>query len=500
MKFTGFAPSRQAQNVIRITQYRDDHSLEFVARRTRAVATSDGSGVVMQGPTQIGEAGLSQLHLSLRRARANACWTCACLLFSAARCFGQGDVIADADAMLRTGRADEAVVLLLPLEQERAGEPAFDAALGAALLQAGDARRASLVLERATTVAPALAGARLDLAIAYYRMGALEDARQAFTTLRSLAPPPEAAQVIDDYLTRIEHDAAHRRWSFDLALASGYDSNANSATSLNEFLGFTLTETSRATESAFYEVLARGNVAQPVARDLTLDAQLSLRHRTNPQADFVDATGAELTLGLRQETLRGARSLGLVGYRLEADGELNSDGAGIGARYQRMLRPRSSVGGFAHLLAIRYGEELEVKDVDQLLGGFELAHQWGPRGQATVRADLQLGRDSPRDDASPYGRRLYGVDAGMDWRFSAGVVGQLGAGWLRSDYDDAFYPSVIASDRSDTLTQASASLQWELGSAWLLGGELSYSRNDTNVDVFAYDGGAVRITARRQWH
>ena len=315
----------------------------------------------------------------------------------------------------------------------------------------------------------------------------------------ALGPPAAAAQVIDDYLQRIAREDAQARWRFDVALASGYDNNANSATSANEFLGFTLTETSRATESAFYEVVANGGVTQPMGPDLTLEADLSLRHRTNPQADFVDATGGELTLGVRQDTAHAARSLGLVGYRLEADGDLNSEGGGIGARYQRMLRSRTSVGGFVHALAIRYGDELDVKNVQQLLGGFELAHLWGPRHQATVRADLQLGRDTARDEDSPYGRGMYGLDALMSWAFSTRLGIHIGAGRLRSDYDDAFFPSVLADERRDTLTQANAGVQWQMARNWLLEGELSYARNDTNVEVFAYDGAAVRLTVRRAW-
>jgi hypothetical protein len=438
------------------------------------------------------------MPVSLRRALVAACSAFACLLVGVSPCYG--DVLADAATFLQAGRAEEAIALLEPLERERAGEPAFDALLGAALLQTGDAARASIALERATSVDPQLAGARLDLALALYRMGSREEARQAFTALRSLDPPPEAARTIDDYLLLIEREETRRQWSFDLALSSGYDSNANSATSLNDFLGFTLTETSRATDSAFYEVIANGGVDQPIGRDLTLNAQLNVRHRTNPQADFVDATGSEITLGIRQDTARSTRSVGLVGYRLEADGELNSDGAGIGARFQRELRPRTGVGGFGHALAIRYGDDLVVKDVDQWLGGFELAHVWGPRQQATVRADLQIGRDVPRNDGSPYGRSLYGLDAAMGWRFSPQLSGQLEAGWMRSEYEDSFFPSVLADDRRDTLIQASAGLQWQLGEAWMLTTELSYASNETNVDVFEYDGGALRITARRLWH
>ena len=116
-----------------------------------------------------------------------------------------------------------------------------------------------------------------------------------------------------------------------------------------------------------------------------------------------------------------------------------------------------------------------------------------------MRADLQLGRDTARDEDSPYGRGMYGLDALMSWAFSTRLGTHVGAGRLRSDYDDAFFPSVLADERRDTLTQANAGVQWQMARNWLLEGELSYARNDTNVEVFAYDGAAVRLTVRRAW-
>jgi Flp pilus assembly protein TadD len=107
----------------------------------------------------------------------------ACLLICAPLC--RADVLADADGLIRAGRPGDALTLLLPLEHERAGQPAYDALLGAALLRTGDAPRASLALERATSVDPGLADARPDLAIAYYQMGDRAQARQMFTSLRA---------------------------------------------------------------------------------------------------------------------------------------------------------------------------------------------------------------------------------------------------------------------------------------------------------------------------
>jgi tetratricopeptide (TPR) repeat protein len=440
----------------------------------------------------------SQKHRSLSRAHA-VCAVIVCLAFGTAIADARSDVLADAAALLDAQHADAAVALLAPLEQARAGDPYYDAALGAALLANGEPARASIALERATAIDPSLAGARLDLGIAYYRMGAREDARQALLAVRELDPPPDATHTIDEYLARIVRDEARRMVRFDLALTSGYDTNPNAATTLDQFLGFVLTPASRASESAFCELTADGGLVQPLRGGFALDTQLSFSARTNPEADFVDTASGQGMLALRQQTARSLRSLELVGYRLDMDGELNSRGAGLGGRWLRLLGERWNAGGFARALAVRYGDALEVKDVDQIAGGFELAHLWGPQGRGGVRADLQLGRDRPRDDASPWGRDLYGIDAGASWRFSPRLLGQLGTGWLRSRYDDAFFPSVLADRRRDTLLLARAQLQWQLAQAWSLDAQLSWSRNRSNVEIYAYDRTALQLGAWRQW-
>ena len=444
------------------------------------------------------EVGPSRLNHRPSRAR-GACALLACLAMAAPIDEACADALAEAAALLDAGRPDAAVAVLAPLEQARAGEAQYDAALGAALLGTGQPARASVALERATAVAPALAGARLDLGIAYYQMGAREDARRTLLAVRELDPPPDAARAVDEYLARIAREEAQRRLSFDLALTGGYDSNPNAATTLDQFLGFVLTPASRASESSFYELTAAGGLFQPLRGSLALDTQLTFSARTNPQADFVDTASGQGAIALRQQLARSLRSLELIGYRLDLDGELNSRGAGVGGRWVRVLGERWNAGGFARALAVRYGDVLEVKDVDQIAGGFEFARLWGPQARGGVHANLQLGRDRPREDASPWGRDLYGIDAGASWHFSARLLGQLGAGWLRSRYDDAFFPSVLDEIRSDTLVLARAQLQWQVTKAWSLDTQLSWSRNRSNVEVYAYDRTALQLGAWRQW-
>ena len=77
----------------------------------------------------------------------------------------------DAESLILAGRPSEAYVLLQPSEFVRSGEKRFDYLLGISALDSGKPDKATLALERVLAVDPNFAGARLDMARAYYPVG-----------------------------------------------------------------------------------------------------------------------------------------------------------------------------------------------------------------------------------------------------------------------------------------------------------------------------------------
>ena len=86
-------------------------------------------------------------------------------------------ILLDADALIKSGKPDEAYSLLEPFEFERSGEVRFDYLLGVAALDSGKPDKATLAFERVLLVDPDFAGARMDMARAYYQLGDLQRAR-----------------------------------------------------------------------------------------------------------------------------------------------------------------------------------------------------------------------------------------------------------------------------------------------------------------------------------
>ena len=199
---------------------------------------------------------------------------------------------AAAVAMAQSGRsADEVYRFLTPHEERYAGDVDFDYLFGSAAVDSGRFSQAIFVLQRAVASRPGFAGARMELARAYYAQGDNESARREFTTLEKQDPPPEAKRAIAEYLSAIDQRAA--MYQSQLAgyaeLGSGYDSNANGAPDIQTFIGFQLDSRNQSTASSYYSLGLGGLVSHPFAPGWRLLGTGNAGYRSNPDATFVDS-------------------------------------------------------------------------------------------------------------------------------------------------------------------------------------------------------------------
>ncbi|MBT8143971.1 MAG: tetratricopeptide repeat protein [Gammaproteobacteria bacterium] len=421
------------------------------------------------------------------------------LVLAALPAVAQEALLQQAQALLNSGDHAAARQLLEPREAELAGDPSYDYLLGLALLETGDPGRASLALERAVEQDARFAGARLDLARAYYASGDYRAAQTELEALRGLNPPPQAQQAIEEYLALIANRQRRLRMEYRLRTRVGYDSNANSATAAEDFLGFDLIERSRETASAFAEYGGAVTMLKPLSTRLVLDTRLNLRQRNNPGASFVNSTAGDISVGLRHVKEGETRSLRLQSYRLNIDGDLNSRGTSLNASWERNLRRRLRGGVSLRYGQTRFGDALKVKDVDQLLLGTNVLWSYGSAGRGTLGATLLAGTDDPVSDGSRYARDLYGIRLTAGWSFSPEIRAQFTAGIMQSDYDAIFFEQRFDEPREDTMTTAAVNVQWRMSPKWLMSHQVSYSNNDTDIDVFAFERVETSLNINRIW-
>lgn len=404
---------------------------------------------------------------------------------------------AEVAAMSRDGqRADEIYKFLLPLEERFAGDVDYDYALGVAALDSGRFSDAILILQRAVASRPGFAGARMDLARAYYVLGDNESARREFRALQDQQPPPEAARVITQYLQAIDRKAVAYQPSFEAygELGAGYDSNANGGPDIQQFLGFTLDDRNQASDSSYYSAALGGTASYPFAPHWRVLALGQGAYRANPEVSFVDSQTLRAGGGLEWAPTPAVFSLVPSYTQVLLDGQDNHDVtavdlAGSVAAYGAQF------GANARFAQTRYVDALSLQDVDTTIFGLSTSAPLFDL-PAQVGFAATQGYDEPSRAGSPFGRDVQGLRAFIAAQPGPHRIG-LSVGTLTADYDKPFFGAT----RSDDQLGASLAYQWTALQAqgWLVGANVNYVQNSSSVPLYDYERMDAGLSLRREF-
>jgi outer membrane protein len=201
------------------------------------------------------------------------------------------------------GQGRGAFELLAPLEQQRAGEPAFDYALGLAAIDAGEYTRAVFALERVLAVQPGHPQARAEIARAYFLIGENRAARAEFETVRAGNPPPEVQGIVDRFLGALDARQASARSGITgfLETGIGFDSNVNSSNYCSPGLPGSCVAFNPGTgqRSGWYQAIGAGISGRRALNDnWTLIANGNADLRYNRQLDRFDTSSYGIDAGV----------------------------------------------------------------------------------------------------------------------------------------------------------------------------------------------------------
>lgn len=404
-----------------------------------------------------------------------------------------------AQAMASGSATERGKVLdsLLALEADYAGDADYDYVLGVVLLDSGRPQDALFPLLRATQVKPQGLGIRLDLGRAYFETGENESARQVFEQLNKQNPPPRAAQVIDSYLQAIDRRAARYEphWQALIELLGGHDSNANSATDLQNFAGFVLDEQARSSDSPYAELAGNVQYVRPFSprwRWLNL-AQAS--HRSYTDADEFNTLQWRVGSGLSYRQGDWELSGRVSGGQTYLDGEQNNDVTAFNATWRLNVSPLLSTRLQFKLGSIRYADALSVRDVDQWLVSAGFSRRVNLAYGSEFGLDLIGGRDDAVESTSPNSRDVLGAGLFASTQLSPRWRLQLNSNLLQADYEGLFF----GIERSDVQWFTVAGLRFtdNRWRNWAIGLEASYVDNQSDVDIYEYD--RLDIALRVSW-
>jgi len=428
--------------------------------------------------------------------------------WGASVCLAQQADLLRARELLNSGRGGDAYALLQPHEFDFAGNVEFDYLLGVSALEAGRADRATLALERVLSANPDFAGARLDIARAYFVLGDLVRARTEFETVAKQNPPPAARATIDRYLEvivkREQEQTQRTRVTGYLEGALGRDSNVNNSTAQSLIyvplfdVSFRLSSTSVKTADNYGAVGGGALLTHQIDGPFSLVAGADARVRANARVDAFDNSTYDARGGVQYAN--GADLLRVLGNygRYYLDHTYNRDTTGVSAEYQRRVSLKDQLTAYASHSRTRYPSPLlKSNNVDFNLIGGGVLRTVGERAGAQIGGTLFAGREKDTDERIDGARRIHGLRASAQSMLAPSVDAFLSAGFQVSDYRKLNI--VFSETRRDRLYDIGAGVSWRFARDWSLRPVVTFLRNDSNISVNDYDRYDLSLTLRRDF-
>ncbi len=415
------------------------------------------------------------------------------------------EVLNKAQALMHQGDAQRAFELLDSEEASRAGDPAFDAAMGRAAHAAGQYSRAVLAWDRVVTAQPANAEAAWELGRALHAVGDKKGANAVSERVRAAGIPVDAALSIDQFLVsydRMGHEG-RSTWKGHLELTVGRDSNVNAGPDLNAPAlsppgtpAWALAPGADAQRASFAAVQGnlRGRQVLDARWSLIGAATAEMRGYSDAGKPY-DSAQLDASAGVAYRIERHEWMLSAQGgtYRLDGD-TLRNIGGALGEWIYRIDGFRQW-DTFLQVQELRYPTQ-SLRDSRRTVGGTSYVHVL--RNGSLYYAGLYAGQDEPRAaDVDQLGHRLAGVRAGLQWAVSADWAAFTHLHHERRRYGatDPFFGVT----RRDRQTHWVVGLSWLPTPGWRITPQWAITRNTSTLPITDYDRRVFSVTVRREF-
>jgi len=410
------------------------------------------------------------------------------------------EILDRARRLMQQNNPQAAYQLLDPLESKRAGEVDFDYLLGVAALDSGHRERAVFALERVLAVNPNHAQARAEIARAYFEMGEKENAKREFENVRASNPPEAVKQTIDRYLSALE--AGPTRFSGFVELGFGHDSNVNSATSANQIAipalgGIVATlATSGVKQSDNFATAGGGlNYVYGFSPEWAVLAGVAANGKFNRQHGDFDTATVDGNLGLRWSRDKEAITVGYQGQDFQVNHDDFRRTNGAVAQWQHNYSEYSQVSIFAQAADLGYPTQPH-RDSRRTIGGAAFGYGWDAPGKPVVFGSLYGGNEKDKDaDFQNLGHKPIGARFGGQVSMSPATVLFGLVSYERRVYgaDDPFFLVT----RRDKQADLRLGVNYTFRPGWLLVPQISYTNNQSNIDLNKYNRTVVSAVVRR---
>lgn len=439
-------------------------------------------------------------------------------------------VLHDADALVRAGRPLEAYILLEPLEFKRAGEVNFDYLLGISALDSGKPDKATLAFERVLAVAPNFAGARLDMARAYYQLGDTARAKTEFDAVMVQNPPQGARVTIQNYLDAIAAQEAAKttRISGYLEAALGRDSNVNTGTgtsiavsSLSPGLAALITGLTgnlnpqilpSQRSDNYYGLNAGGEISRAFDDNWQIYGGVDARQRGNLVQTPYNSSSIDARIGAAHVHENDSIKLTLTGGQTYMANTMRRDTLGVNAEWQHAFSPANQMNTF-----VQYGQNRAAGfpstapgtdartngNTDFVIAGAGWLHVM-EGGKRVLFASVYTGKEL---DAAPVfviqpvdgKKRFDGLRLGGQTAVTEQMEGFASLGWQHAVYARPNGFIVNNGMRNEYQYDVTAGANWHLDKLWTVKPQVSIYRKSSNLAIYSYDRTDFSLTLRRDF-
>ena len=399
-------------------------------------------------------------------------------------------------------QAEQAYRTLAGQADQRAGDPAFDYALGIAALDSGRFGEAIIALQRVLAVQPDHAQARAELARAYAMAGDIDTAREQFATVVDDPSLPDPVRQRFTGFVR-QFDTAISGGGSDVSgfidARGGHDSNINSATDLTTvtiplfaFLGpGTLGAGAREQDDEFYELSGGVSGVTAVGRQDRLFASVLGNWRDNFDSGAFDTASLTGTAGYAHTFAnRDVISLSAQAQQFWLGDDAYRSAIGAVAQYTRLL-PR----GRALTVAAQYNrlnfDNQPLLDADR----YALAVGYVTR---ILSANVSGGREETRRRAGDAYSNTFGTaSVGAEVPLAERVALVAGAAFDLRRYDAP--DALFLVEREDERIDLQAGLKVRLVDGLFFQSRASWTRNWSNIALYDYDRWTVSAGVRLEF-
>jgi len=336
-------------------------------------------------------------------------------------------------------------------------------------------------------------------------MGERDTAKREFETVRAGRVPDEVRETIDRFLSAIE-SARTRRFNAYVELALGHDSNVNSATAQSQvavpFFGGAVVQLapgSTRLKDDFGAVSAGLSFSNVLGDEWSLVGSASYFGKANSDHSQFDTGTLDGALGLRWARGADAVTGALQLQRYSVDGDSFRESTGGVVQWQHNYSQTSQVSLFAQHAQLKYPDPSQsIRDAKRNIVGVGTAQALGGAGAPVVFASVYGGEEKEEAANVPHlGHKPLGVRLGSQWRLGPGVHLFASASAERRRYGGA--DPLFFVEREDTQLDASVGLTYVIGSNWSLRPQLSFTDNDSNIDIYVFRRTVVQLGLRRDF-